>query len=167
MQEEIENKSITLIINCTKFTGRVLKSAIRAYMGYRKEKHREHKAQKQAQGKAVPRGKMTVKQLAEQNQGMSSFEMQKDDGIKQFERVCRKYGVDYAVRQVKGDKPKYIIFFKGRDQDAIKAAFTEFMDQQVKKQNRLPLKKQLQQIMPFLNKPDKQAEKHKHQERGR
>jgi hypothetical protein len=66
--------------------------------------------------------------------------------------VCRKYGVDYAVKQVKGDKPKYIIFFKGRDQDAIKAAFTEFMDQQVKKQNRLPLRKQLQQIMPFLNK---------------
>ena len=28
MQEEIENKSITLIINCAKFTGRVLKSAI-------------------------------------------------------------------------------------------------------------------------------------------
>lgn len=167
MQEEVEQKTVTLIVNSAKFSGRVLKNAIRAYMGYRTEKHREHKAQKQAKGKAVPRGKMTVKQLAAQNQGMSSFEMQKDDGIRQFERVCRKYGVDYAVKQVKGDKPKYIIFFKGRDQDAIKAAFTEFMDQQVKKQNRLPLKKQLQQIMPFLNKPDKQAEKHKHQERGR
>ena len=167
MQEDIEHRSVTLIINSAKFSGRVLKSAIRAYMGYRKEKHREHKAQRQAKGKAMPRGKMTVKQLAEQNQGMSSFEMQKDDGIKQFERVCRKYGVDYAVKQVKGDKPKYIIFFKGRDQDAIKAAFTEFMDQQVKKQNRLPLKKQLQQIMPFLGGHDKQPEKHKHQERGR
>ena len=167
MQEDIEHRSVTLIVNSAKFSGRVLKSAIRAYMGYRKEKHREHKAQKQFKGKAVPRGKMTVKQLAAQNQGMNSFEMQKDDGIRQFERVCRKYGVDYAVKQVKGDKPKYIIFFKGRDQDAIKAAFTEFMDQQVKKQNRLPLKKQLQQIMPFLNKPDKQAEKHKNQEHGR
>lgn len=167
MQEEVEQKTVTLIINGAKFSGRMLKSAIRAYMGYRKEKNREHKAQKQAKGKAVPRGKMTVKQLAAQNQGMSSFEMQKDDGIRQFERVCRKYSVDYAVKQVKGNKPKYIIFFKGRDQDAIKAAFTEFMDQQVKKQNQLPLRKQLQQIMPFLNKPDKQAEKHKHQERGR
>ena len=167
MQEDIEHRSITLIVNSAKFSGRMLKSAIRAYMGYRKEKHREHKAQKQAKGNVVQHGKMTVKQLAEQNQGMSSFEMQKDDGIKQFERVCRKYGVDYAVRQVKGDKPKYIIFFKGRDQDAIKAAFTEFMDQQVKKQTRLPLKKQLQQIMPFLGGHDKQPEKHKHQERGR
>ena len=167
MQEDIEHRSVTLIVNGTKFSGRMLKSAICAYMGYRKEKHREHKAEKQAKGNAVPHGKMTVKQLAEQNQGMSSFEMQKDDGIRQFERVCRKYGVDYAVKQVKGDKPKYIIFFKGRDQDAIKAAFTEFMDQQVKKQNRLPLKKQLQQIMPFTGKPDQQREKNKHQERGR
>lgn len=105
MQEDIEHRSVTLIVNGAKFSGRMLKSAIRAYMGYRKEKHREHKAQKQAKGNVVPHGKMTVKQLAEQNQGMSSFEMQKDDGIKQFERVCRKYGVDYAVRQVKGDKP--------------------------------------------------------------
>ena len=105
MQEDIEHRSVTLIVNGAKFSGRMLKSAIRAYMGYRKEKHREHKAQKQAKGNVVPRGKMTVKQLAEQNQGMSSFEMQKDDGIRQFERVCRKYGVDYAVRQVKGDIP--------------------------------------------------------------
>ena len=167
MQEDIEHRSVTLIVNGAKFSGRMLKSAIRAYMGYRKEKHREHRAEKQAKGNVVPHGKMTVKRLAEQNQGMSSFEMQKDDGIRQFERVCRKYGVDYAVRQVKGDKPKYIIFFKGRDQDAIKAAFTEFMDQQVKKQNRLPLKKQLQQIMPFMGKPDQRREKNKHQERGR
>ena len=162
MQEEVEHRSVTLIVNTGKFTGRVLKAAIAKYMAHRREKNR----QKQTTD-VIPHGKMTVKQLAEQNQGMSSFEMQKDDGIRQFERVCRKYGVDYAVRKVSGDKPKYIIFFKGRDQDAIKAAFTEFMDQQVKKQNRLPLKKQLQQIMPFLNKPDKQAEKHKHQERGR
>ncbi len=162
MQEEVEHRSVTLIINSAKFSGRVLKAAISKYMAHRRNVRHEKKTRD-----VTPHGKMSVKKLAEQNQGMSSFEMQKDDGIKQFERVCRKYGVDYAVKQVKGDKPKYIIFFKGRDQDAIKAAFTEFMDQQVKKQNRLPLKKQLQQIMPFLGGHDKQPEKHKHQERGR
>ena len=163
MQEDIEHRSVTLIVNGAKFSGRMLKSAIQAYMGHRKEKHREHKAKKQAKANVTPHGKMTVKQLAAQNQGMSSFEMKKDDGLKQFERVCRKYGVDYAVRYVKGDKPKYVIFFKGRDQDAIKSAFTEFMDRQVKKQSRLPLKKQLQKIMPFLKNPVKQPEKNKQQ----
>lgn len=97
---------------------------------------------------------MSVKQLAEQNQGLNSFEMQKDDGIKQFEHVCRKYGVDYAVRKVKSDNPKYIIFFKGRDQDAITAAFSEFMDKQVKRKNRQPLRRQVAQVMPLMNHPD-------------
>ena len=37
MQEDIEHRSVTLIVNGAKFSGRMLKSAIRAYMGYRKE----------------------------------------------------------------------------------------------------------------------------------
>ena len=37
VQEEVEQKTLTLIINSTKFSGRTLKSAIHAYMTYRKE----------------------------------------------------------------------------------------------------------------------------------
>ena len=125
MQEEVEQKSVTLIINSTKFTGRVLKNAIAKYMAHLKNK--QH-------GKApvVSHGKMSVKQLAALDQGMSSFEMQQDDGIRKFERVCRKYHVDYAVKKVKGDHPRYIIFFKGRDKDALTSAFTEFMEKSVR-----------------------------------
>lgn len=162
MQEEVEHRSVTLIINSAKFSGRVLKAAIGKYMNHRKEKHREKKTQD-----VKPHGKMSVKQLAEQNQGMNSFEMQKDDGIKQFEHVCRKYGVDYAIRKVKGDPPKYIVFFKGRDQDAIKSAFTEFMDRQVKREKRLPLRKQIAQVLSLMNKRDTNRERNKHQERSR
>lgn len=75
MQEEVEHRSVTLIVNTGKFTGRVLKAAIAKYMAHRREKNR----QKQTTD-VIPHGKMTVKQLAEQNHGMSSFEMQKDDG---------------------------------------------------------------------------------------
>ena len=46
MQEEIENKSITLIINCTKFTGRVLKSAISKYLAHRSAKRHEKRMDK-------------------------------------------------------------------------------------------------------------------------
>lgn len=162
MQEEVEHRSVTLIINSAKFSGRVLKAAIGKYMNHRKEKHRE-----KTMRDVKPHGKMSVKQLAEQNQGMNSFEMQKDDEIKQFEHVCRKYGVDYAVRKVKGDPPKYVVFFKGRDQDAIKSAFTEFMDRQVKKEKRLPLRKQIAQVMPLMNNRDTNRERNKHQERSR
>ena len=162
MQEEVEHRSVTLIINSAKFSGRVLKAAISKYMAHRRNVRHEKKTRD-----VTPHGKMSVKKLAEQNQGMSSFDMQKDDGIKQFEHVCRKYGVDYAVRKVKGDNPKYVVFFKGRDQDAIKSAFTEFMDKQVKKEKRLPLKRQIAKVMPIMNGQDHNKEKNKHQERSR
>ena len=37
MQEEVENKTLTLIVSGTKFTGRLLKAAITKYMAHRKE----------------------------------------------------------------------------------------------------------------------------------
>ena len=36
MQEEVEHRSVTLIINSAKFSGRVLKTAIGKYMNHRK-----------------------------------------------------------------------------------------------------------------------------------
>lgn len=38
MQEEVENRTLTLGINATKFSGRVLKAALCKYLAYRKEK---------------------------------------------------------------------------------------------------------------------------------
>ena len=38
MQEEIENKTLMLMINGTKFSGRMLHTAVSKYMAHRKEK---------------------------------------------------------------------------------------------------------------------------------
>ncbi len=38
------------------------------------------------------------------NQGVSNVELSGED-IKAFERVARKYGVDYAVKKVKAMRP--------------------------------------------------------------
>ena len=43
-----------------------------------------------------------MKQLIGQNQGVSTIESN-DPEIKNFERIARKYGVDYAVKKVKTD----------------------------------------------------------------
>ena len=40
MQEEVENKTLTLIVNGGKFTGRLLKAAISKYLAHRKEQKR-------------------------------------------------------------------------------------------------------------------------------
>ena len=124
MQEEVENRTLTLVVSGTKFTGRMFKAAISKYMAHRKEK----KLQKQRSRDApvIPQGKQTVKQLVGQNQGISNIEIT-DPSIKEFEKIARKYGVDYAVKKDRSSSPpKYLIFFKGRDADALTAAFTEY-----------------------------------------
>ena len=130
MQEEVENRTLTLVVNGSRFTGRLFKAAITKYLAYRKEK----KIQKQRSRDApvIPHGKQTVKQLVGQNQGVSNIEIT-DPSIKEFEKIARKYGVDYAVKKdPSSSPPKYLIFFKGRDADALTAAFTEYTSKKVR-----------------------------------
>ena len=108
MQEEVENRTLTLVVSGTKFTGRLFKAAITKYLAHRKEKKL-------------------------QNQGVSNIEIT-DPSIKEFEKIARKYGVDYAVKKDRSSSPpKYLIFFKGRDADALTAAFTEYTGKKVRK----------------------------------
>ena len=46
MQEEIEQKTMTLSINATKFSGRVLKAAITKYLAHRSAKKHERQREK-------------------------------------------------------------------------------------------------------------------------
>lgn len=43
MQEEVENRTLTLVVSGTKFTGRMFKAAISKYMVHRKEKKLENR----------------------------------------------------------------------------------------------------------------------------
>ena len=131
MQEEVENRTLTLIVSGTKFTGRLFKAAISKYMAHRREKKLEK--QRGRDSPVTPKGKQTVKQLIGQNQGVSNIEIN-DPSIRDFERIARKYGVDYAViKDRSASAPKYLIFFKARDADALTAAFTEYTGKKVKK----------------------------------
>ena len=128
MQEEVENRTLTLVVSGTKLTGRLFKAAIAKYMAYRKEK----KVEKARAGPVKPYGKQTVKQLVGQNQGVSNIEVT-ERNIKGFDRVARKYGVDYAIKKDKtGEIPRYLVFFKARDADALTAAFTEYTGKKAK-----------------------------------
>jgi hypothetical protein len=131
MQEEVENRTLTLVVSGTKFTGRLFKAAISKYMAHRREKKLEK--QRSRDSPVTPKGKQTVKQLIGQNQGVSNIEIN-DPSIRDFERIARKYGVDYAVKKDRSaSPPKYLIFFKARDADALTAAFTEYTGKKVKK----------------------------------
>lgn len=138
MQEEVESRTVTLAISTTKMTANVLKSAISKYLAYRKEKARE--------GPVKPCGKQSVKQLVGQNQGVSNIEIT-DKNIKDFERIARKYGIDFALKKDKtGDIPKYLVFFKARDADALTAAFKEYTAKTDRKKEKPSVLKKLRRF---------------------
>lgn len=161
MQEEIEQQTITLIVNGGKLTGRLLKAAIDKYLAYRKEK----KVEKARTADVIPHGKQSVKELVGQNQGVSNIEIT-DKNIKDFERVARKYGVDFAVKKDRSAMPpKYLVFFKGRDADAITSAFSEYTAKSVKKASRPSALQKLQKFKDLLKDTVVERTKRKEHER--
>ncbi len=115
MQDEVRDKSVALAIkvgkNGGKLTADLLKWAIRKYMT-------------QAQNPQIHHGKQTVKQLVRQGQGVQNIEIT-DKNIKSFERVAKKYGVDFALKKDSANG-RYLVFFKAKDADALDAAFAEY-----------------------------------------
>ena len=138
MQEEVEQRTVTLAVSTSKMTANVLKSAISKYLAYRKEKAKN--------GPVKPCGKQSVKQLVQQDKGVSNIEIT-DKNIKDFERIARKYGVDFALKKDKtGEIPKYLVFFKARDGDALTAAFKEYTAKTDRKKERPSVLKKLRQF---------------------
>lgn len=155
MQEEVEQRTLTLVINGTKFSGRVLKNAVSKFVAF----CRNQKAKKV---NVHPKGKQSVKQLTRQGQGVNTMEID-DENLRQFERIARKYGVDYAVRKdVTAEMPRFLVFFKGRDADAIMAALKEFSSAKERKSERPSLLQKLRELAPI---PGVQKEKKKELER--
>ena len=71
MQEEIENRTVTLIISAVKLTARELKAGMDKYLSEKKSKAME----KARAAPEKPSGKQTVRQLIGQNQGVSNIEI--------------------------------------------------------------------------------------------
>jgi len=157
MQEEVESKTVTLIISANKLTARLMKEAVEKYLASRKEKRRE----RLQRGPVKPMGKQTVKQLVGQNQGVSNIEIN-DKNIKDFDRVARKYGVDYAVKKDRSvSPPKYMVFFKARDADALTAAFEEYSKKTLRKKERPSAVEKLRSFTPLAKGIDKSKVRNK------
>ena len=134
MQEEVENRTVNLMISTTKLTWRALVTGYRKFQQYRA---------KVKAGKEAPHGKQTVKKLIGQNQGVSSIDIA-NTGIRDFDRIAKKYGVDYAIKKDRSvSPPKYLVFFKARDADALTAAFNEYSAKQMNHSQKPSVLKQL------------------------
>ena len=112
------------MIQKSKLSANIVKSAMKLYLNHQKRKPQQ------------THGKVSVKKLMGEGVGVSSIEIT-DNNIKSFERVARKYHVDFAIKKDKTtNPPKYVVFFKGRDTDVLAQAFKEFVYGNEKKKGR-------------------------------
>lgn len=156
MQEDIENKVVVLIEHCSKLTASELRRALEKVLAQAKNGH----SQKQTK---EAHGRMTVKELAAKDKGMQSIEVN-DGSIGSFNRVARKYGIDFAPFKVKGEN-RYLVFFKAPDADAMTAAFTEYTQRQVKKASRPAILQKLELLKSQIRQPKKEKVRNREPER--
>ena len=134
MQEEVTGKSVALIIDGAKMSEQVLEKALQKFLEAQKNKSPK-----------MHRGKQTLKQLAGQNAGLANIEIS-DKNIKAFTHVAKKYHVDFALKKdINAEQPRYLVFFKSRDADAITAAFQEFASRKMGRDEKPSIRERLAQ----------------------
>ena len=134
MQEEVTGKAVALIIDGAKMSEQVLEKALQKFLEAQKNKSPK-----------MHRGKQTLKQLAGQNAGLANIEIS-DKNIKAFTHVAKKYHVDFALKKdTTAEHPRYLVFFKSRNADAITAAFQEFASRKMGRDEKPSIRERLAQ----------------------
>lgn len=156
MQEEVTQKTIAFVINTAKLTSRVLSEAMRLYLNH-------SKSQKLQIHKKVP-----IKKLMSDGDGVKTIEIT-EKNIKSFEKVARKYNIDFSVKKDSTvEPPKYIVFFRAKDVDVLNQAFKEYVYRNERKAERPSLKKKLERLKEIVAKmKDLDRVKNKNKEQSR
>ena len=163
MQEEIENRTVNLAISTTKLTARGIIRLAAKGLAYIKRKSREAALKNEK-----PDGRQTIQQLIGQNQGVTNIDISQTD-LKGFEKYARKYGVDYAITKDKSVfPPKYQVFFKARDADAMTAAFNAYSAEVLTKSKRPSTLSKLHKLIDAVKSiPTKVTSRDKQREQSR
>jgi len=121
--EQINDKTVALSVRCVKMTGRVLARAMQAFLKKAKEPHYKH-------------GKQSIKSLTKQGASLADIEIS-GNNIGTFKKTARKYNVDFALKRDNSvDPPKWIVFFKAKDDKALDSAFKEYASITLKQKTR-------------------------------
>lgn len=156
MEEEVTQRTIALSIRTAKLTGNVLRAALRKFLA----------AQHQKGKNPYKQGKQTVKELIGQNAGVSNIEIN-DGNIKSFERVAKKYRLDFALKKDSSTKPPtYYVFFKGQDTEMMNLAFKKYLGVQMNKKDKPSIMKKLMHFKDAVSK-GKNRERAREQQKDR
>ena len=153
MQEQIERESVAITLKAAKLTAQGFATVLKAAAGWIAKKHTEAQ---------TPHGKQSVKKLMNHNAPTSTIPIEGDTGL--FDKVARKWHVDYAFH--KTGKDKYLLLFKSGQADAITAAFSEYSALVMKraKDKRPPI---MDEFKKAKERADKEKPKHKERTRKR
>jgi len=111
--EQINDRSVALCVKGAKMTGRLLAKAMRAFL--KKPKEPECKE-----------GKQSLKSLSKQGASLADIEIS-GENIGTFKKTARKYNVDFALKCDRSENPpRWVVFFKSKDDKALQAAFNEY-----------------------------------------
>ena len=119
--EQINEKCVALSTKSTKMTAKVLAKLMLAVLNKAKKPHNKH-------------GEQSLKSLAKSGASLSDIEIS-DDNIGSFKKIARKYSISFALK--KDDSvtpPKWVAFFKAKDDKLMEAAFKEYAKSTLTKQ---------------------------------
>ena len=163
MQEETTEKTISLCIKGAKVTEAILKAALKKLVS----EMNQQKSSIRRRSSVIRRGKQSLKQMMKEGSQLTNIEVT-DNNIKSFERVARKYGIDYSLKKDSSTSPpRYLVFFRARDVDVMNAAFKEYAGISVEKEKKpkMSIRKKLQIAKDRVAKHREREKPHK-KERG-
>ena len=136
----MSRQTIAVSVKASKLTARALAYVVAAVGRKIAKEHR--KAQ-------TPHGKQSVRKLMGHGGDTNAIEV---DAPKVFDRVARKWNVDYAFYKTGPDK--YLLFFKTGQADAMTACFSEYSRKVLdkSKSRRVPIREQLKRAADQLAK---------------
>ena len=150
MQEQNSEKTVALSVKTGKMTAKVLKGAVKAFLDAQKNK-KPH----------IYKGKQSVKHLVQSGGELTSIEVT-DKNIKSFDKTARKYGIDYALKKDSTEEPpKYLVFFKAKNNDVLTMAFKEFAANELTKSKKTPIKEKLRNVAEQVKTKNKERSREK------
>ncbi len=156
MQEQNAEKVVSLSVRASKMTANVLKNAFKTFLKNQNQKAKNPK---------VYKGKQSVKHLVKSGEKLTNIEVT-DQNISSFNRVARKYGIDYSLKKDASESPpRYFLFFKAKDAEVMNAAFKAFVGKEMNKQKKPSIVKRLRTIARDIADKNKERTREKHKNR--
>lgn len=154
LHEEVNREEMQLGAKVANLTVAEIRKAIEKLLAELKE---------QKNHPAVVHGQQSLKELAAQNVGLSNMEL-KDPNLRLLNKEMDKAGIDFSP--VKTGKGEYLLFFKGRDADAMTHAFNQYTKKLVKQAEKPSIRKTLTVLKDKAAQMNADRAKVKNKDRG-